>query len=184
MASKPSLKPRKRPSRKILSSAKAFQQAAKLMEKNPNGPGTKLKDDRLEMPYIANYAFSCELAIKSIEVRHKDIKSKKQRNLESSSEGMTVTIWVPEHDLKKTHNLKNLFAGLHNMNKKAIKEQFKTITDYELEKLLNCCKNYFEEARYNSERSFNEYDLTRLKILADGLIESIETLGHTGLAIK
>ncbi len=140
--------------------AKGYQKAAQSMDCDPQAMAgvVRLKEENLLLPYLVNYSFCCEIALKSIETL--------------PGEGTL---------LGKGHKLNDLFAKLTPTNQGKLKDEFLQVTGEDLSEHLIRCSSYFVSARYNYETRAGCYNLTAMRILANGLMQSIANLGDRGL---
>jgi hypothetical protein len=118
-------------------------------------------------PLIVNYAFSCELALKSSEglVKFSDASPEgilKAINTESSVRG---------------HKLHSIFKELKPETQQAIESEFQISTGENLIPLLVECADYFEKGRYPFEQIGGSYSLSGVRTLAKGLLDAVMVFG-------
>lgn len=112
--------------------------------------------DHLIYPKIINYAFACELFLKSIETKTTYSKTK------SNQHG---------------HTLIQLFNRLGHQKKLLLEDSFKAITGKDLIHLLKKYSETFTKQRYHFEHMENPIiNFSELSMLADGLKNTIPLL--------
>jgi len=120
-------------------------------------------------PIIVNYAFACELAIKSAET---DLVN----NNESHENGSLLSQSYIKTFKVRGHSLVELFDKLSPSTQNDIESTFNSFTGKDLKALLNTCEDYFVQARYPYRASSpNNYQLSSVETLAKGLLHSVKT---------
>jgi len=142
--------------------AEQFYNAAELIWMSQN-----IDINAYTYPLIVNYAFACELALKSSEglVKFSEVTPEgllKATNTESAVRG---------------HKLHLIFYELKPETQKAIESEFSSCTGVQLIPLLKECADYFEKGRYPFEQIGGSYSLSGVRTLAKGLLDSVLAYG-------
>ena len=147
-------------SRRVWLTAKSYCLAAKAL--------SEADLTQFIFPIIVNYAFSCELAIKSAEV-----ETVSDGDLQSSNTLMSRV--YPKTKRINGHSLVDLFNELSPNTQDCIQDEFLSKTGNDLLSQLKTCENYFVEARYHYKNGApNKYEITELEELAEGLLHSVQ----------
>lgn len=125
-------------------------------------------DDRIlsenSMAVIANLALCVELLLKSTDAKVIHANQVKNRLLSNAEIKSNV----------RGHNLRELFDDLDSSIQACLIQKFEEETHQSLLPLLDKCKDYFVHARYSYEStSQHPYDISAIKLLADGLDSAI-----------
>jgi len=111
---------------------------------------------------LMNYAFACELALKSCAVQ-------KRYNSKPVANGI-----IPSASCKSEahgHKLDEVFDQLSDEIKKTVSREFKNITNTELRPQLVEFRDYFS-IRYSFEKRSSSYNLSGMQELANALIDA------------
>ena len=111
------------------------------------------------MAIVANYALAAELLLKASDA--KVIQSSRGRDGPLSQAKIGSNAWG--------HKLSDVFDNLNPEVAKSLQTAFEEITSQPLVPLLEKCKDYFVNARYYYESGGSMYDVSGIKLLADGL---------------
>ncbi|KMT66746.1 hypothetical protein [Catenovulum maritimum] len=113
---------------------------------------------------VANYAFSVELMLKSLDVNY--------QNVGGPSAGLLPSTEIETNI--RGHKLANIFSQLPHDSKELLKKAFKECTKEEIEPILDLCNNDFALIRYAHEsQSKKIYRIGKLRLLAQGVNQSI-----------
>lgn len=123
---------------------------------------------RYVYPLVVNYAFSCELSLKSSEglVKFSEVTPEgllMASNIESSVRG---------------HDLVSVFEKLKPETQRAIEAEFAACTETELRPLLAECSDYFQKGRYSFEQKAASYSVSEVRLLARGLLDAVLKFGQ------
>ncbi|GAB2197816.1 hypothetical protein MAH4_18230 [Sessilibacter sp. MAH4] len=116
-------------------------------------------------PIIMNYAFACELTLKSMLSQTTPSKMSPDGIL-----GLTSTT------SKHGHQLDKLFNQLPSELKDKIEKNFSENCEYDLNSLLNKCSKYFESSRYVYEKKGISHNLTEMRTLTTKLINTVKKI--------
>lgn len=149
-----------RPDARIWRAAQQFFKAGEILWEH---------DDQFKciFPLIMNYAFSCELSLKATEALVKQSNKRPDTLLNVTYSKSKV----------QGHKLHVIFNKLHKDTQDGIKAKFFLITGQQLIPLLEKCSKYFVEVRYGFEIVGGSYAVSDLRILAEGLLESVRIWG-------
>lgn len=151
-----------RPSAHIWMAAEQFYNAAEHIW-NSNNPGISY----YALPLIVNYTFSCELSLKSSEGIVRSTKV---------TEGQLLPAVGIESSVRG-HKLDIIFRNLKSDTQSFLEKEFIASTGEFLIPLLEECSNYFESARYSYEQKGGSYNLSGVRTLAKGLLDSVMAYG-------
>ena len=115
------------------------------------------------LPIIVNYAFACELAIKSCNCHT-------LANVSNPLPGLISTASFRSNIRVRDHNLVDLFAKLSGANRKIIETRFLEETEAELQPLLEDCKSCFVDVRSEYENRPSSLPLYGIRRLSNGLV--------------
>lgn len=118
-------------------------------------------------PLVVNYAFSCELSLKSSEglVKFSEV----------TPEGLLMA--TNTESAVRGHDLHTVFTKLKPETRNAIESEFISCTGERLIPLLKECSKYFEKGRYSFEQIGGSYSLSGVRTLARGLLDSVMAFG-------
>lgn len=153
---------RTRPNGHIWMAAEQFYNAAELIWNSEN-----IDINGYMYPLIVNYAFSCELALKSSEGKVKFSEVTPEGLLMSTNSESSV----------RGHELLSIFRKLKPETQNAIESEFESCTGKSLIPLLEECSKYFKKGRYSFEQKGGSYSLSGVRTLAKGLLDSIMAFG-------
>ncbi|MGH8428121.1 MAG: hypothetical protein ACRES7_09095 [Gammaproteobacteria bacterium] len=152
-----------RPNGHIWMAAEQFYNSAEYI-----WSASDLDISRYVYPLIVNYAFSCELSLKSSEGLMK--------LSEVTPEGLLMASNIESS--VRGHDLNSVFRKLKPETQRVIEDQFASCTGKELHPLLRECSNYFEEGRYSFEQKAASYSVSEVRLLAKGLLDAVMRFGE------
>ena len=122
------------------------------------------------LPIIVNYAFACELAIKSCNCTTR-------YNVSNPLPSLIPTASFKSNIRVRDHNLVDLFAQLSQQHRIAIERRFREQTEVELLPLLEDCQSCFVDGRYEYENRPCSFPLSGLRRLSNGLVAVTKDFG-------
>lgn len=129
-----------------------------------------LHQGNLIYPALVNYAFSCELFLKSVEATTCILDDTREASSVESFAGQSYI------DPKRTgkHDLLKIFQYLKSNDQDILRSYFMQNQNKDLEKLLTTYKSFFIDMRYAFEqKELKSINVSELKELADGLKNAI-----------
>ena len=127
----------------------------------------------LTSPALVNYAFSCELFLKSVEATTCILDDKRD---ESSFESFAGQSYISPNRTGK-HDLLKIFQHLKPDDQDFLRSYFMQNQNKDLEELLKTYKSFFIDMRYAFEQTdLQLIHVSELKKLADGLKNAIHLI--------
>lgn len=119
------------------------------------------------MPLLMNYAFSCELSLKSLEFQH----------IQDDRLGPGLSYKITREPNVWGHDLLGIFCKLKAPTRDLLAREFLSVHGDELEPMLQLCKKYFEDSRYSFEGNSQSFCVTNIRELARDLLPSTLAVG-------
>jgi len=119
-------------------------------------------------PLVVNYAFSCELSLKSSEATVQATNVQQGQLIPAAAIKSSV----------RGHELDSVFQDLKQETQIFLQNEFFSNTGEQLMPLLKECSKYFENCRYSFEKKSGSYNLSGVRTLAKGLLDSVMAYGE------